>query len=253
MKILVTAKRVTDWDSKVVPTKDGTGIDFDNVDFKMNPFCEIAVEEAIRIADASDDDAEIVVVAIGDDEATQQVRQALAMGAHKGILIECEESELDSDYVAKLLVKVCEEEEIDLVLLGKQAVDGDSNQVGQLMAEYLGWPQATFAYKVEPQGGGEMTVQREVDGGVETVSLSLPAVITTDLRLNEPRYATLPNIMKAKRKPFDTMEPDDLDVELGSPKVEVVGYSLPSERQAGQIVGSVEELMEKLAQEAKVI
>lgn len=253
MKILVTAKRVTDWDSKVVPTKDGTGIDFDNVDFKMNPFCEIAVEEAIRIADASDDDCEIIVVAIGDDEATQQVRQALAMGAHKGILIECEESELDSDYVAKLLVKVCQNEEVDLVLLGKQAVDGDSNQVGQLMAEYLGWPQASFAYKLELQGSGEMTVQREVDGGVETVSLSLPAVITTDLRLNEPRYATLPNIMKAKRKPFDTMEPDDLDIELGSPKVEVVGYSLPSERKAGQIVSSVEELMEKLAQEAKVI
>ena len=253
MKILVTAKRVTDWDSKVLPTGDGKGIDFDNVDFKMNPFCEIAVEEAIRIADGSDDDCEIIVVAIGDDEATQQVRQALAMGAHKGILIECEESELDSDYVAKLLVKVCEEEEIDLVLLGKQAVDGDSNQVGQLMAEYLGWPQATFAYKVEPQGDGELTVQREVDGGVETVSLSLPAVVTTDLRLNEPRYATLPNIMKAKRKPFETMEPDDYDIELGEPKVEVVGYSLPSERQAGQMVASVEELMEKLANEAKVI
>lgn len=253
MKILVTAKRVTDWDSKVEPTSDGKGIDFDNVDFKMNPFCEIAVEEAIRITEASDDDNEIIVVAIGDDEATQQVRQALALGAHKGILIECEEAELDSDYVAKMLVKICQDEDIDLVLLGKQAVDGDSNQVGQLMAEYLGWPQATFAYKVEPQGDGNMLVQREVDGGVETVSLSLPAVITTDLRLNEPRYATLPNIKRAKRKPFDTMEPDDLDIDLGSPKVEVVGYSLPSERQAGQIVSSVEELMEKLAQEAKVI
>lgn len=253
MKILVTAKRVTDWDSKVVPTKDGTGIDFDNVDFKMNPFCEIAVEEAIRIADASDDDAEIVVVAIGDDEATQQVRQALAMGAHKGILIECEESELDSDYVAKLLVKVCEEEEIDLVLLGKQAVDGDSNQVGQLMAEYLGWPQATFAYKVEPQGGGEMTVQREVDGGVETVSLSLPAVITTDLRLNEPRYATLPNIMKAKKKPIETVKAVDLaDIDF-EPRNVVTQVEEPPVRKAGIAVENVDELLDKLKNEAAVI
>jgi electron transfer flavoprotein beta subunit len=175
------------------------------------------------------------------------------MGAHKGILIECEEAELDSDAVARLLVKVCEEEEIDLVLLGKQAVDGDSNQVGQLMAEMLGWPQATFAYKVEIEDETNFTVQREVDGGVETVALSLPAVITTDLRLNEPRYIKLPNIMKAKKKPLESMEPDDYDIEIDEPKVEVIGYSLPHERQAGQMVESVEELMQKLANEAKVI
>lgn len=253
MKILVTAKRVTDWDSKVVPTSDGTGIEFDNVDFKMNPFCEIAVEEALRIGERSGEDVEIVVVAIGDEDATQQIRSALAMGAHKGILIECDEAELDSDAVAKLLVKVCEEEDVELVLLGKQAVDGDSNQVGQLMAEYMGWPQATFAYQIEVEGGGALTVKREVDGGVETVSLSLPAVVTTDLRLNEPRYAKLPDIMKAKRKPFESMEPDDLDIELDDPKVEVVSYSLPAERQAGQIVESVDELIAKLANEAKVI
>ena len=252
MKILVTAKRVTDWDSKVVPTSDGSAVDYDNVDFKMNPFCKIAVEEAVRISENTDD-AEIVVVAIGDDECTREIRNALAMGADKGILIECEEAELDSDAVARLLVKVCEEEEIDLVLLGKQAVDGDSNQVGQLMAEMLGWPQATFAYKVEMEDETNISVQREVDGGVETVALSLPAVITTDLRLNEPRYIKLPNIMKAKRKPLETMEPDDLDVEIDEPKVEVISYSLPSERQAGQMVESIEELMQKLASEAKVI
>jgi electron transfer flavoprotein beta subunit len=253
MKILVTAKRVTDWDSKVVPTSDGSAVDYDNVDFKMNPFCEIAVEEAVRIGENIDDDVEIVVVAIGDEESVREIRKALAMGAHKGIMIECEEAELDSDSVARLLVKVCEEEEIDLVLLGKQAVDGDSNQVGQLMAEMLGWPQATFAYKLEMSDATNLNVQREVDGGVETVALSLPAVVTTDLRLNEPRYATLPNIMKAKKKPLETMEPDDLDVELDTPKVEVISYSLPSERQAGQMVASVDELLEKLANEAKVI
>jgi electron transfer flavoprotein beta subunit len=252
LKILVTAKRVTDYDSKITPTSDGRGIDYENVDFKMNPFCEIGVEEAIRISE-SVDDAEVIVVAIGDEDATSEVRKALAMGANRGILIECDEADLDSDAVAQLLVKICEDEEIDLVILGKQAVDGDSNQVGQLMAEYLGWPQATFAYKVELEGDDAARVQREVDGGVETVELSLPAVITTDLRLNEPRYTSLPNIMRAKRKTLDTIEPDDLDIEVGSPKVEVVGYSLPSERQSGQIVASVDELIEKLASEAKVI
>jgi electron transfer flavoprotein beta subunit len=253
LKILVTAKRVTDYDSKITPTSDGKGIDFSDVDFKMNPFCEIAVEEAVKISE-NVDDVEILVVAIGEDEAKKEVKTALAMGAHRGLLIECEEDQLDSDLVARLLVKVCEEEEPDLVLLGKQAVDGDSNQVGQLMAEYLGWPQATFAYKIELEGEEAATVMREVDGGVETVHVTFPALITTDLRLNTPRYTSLANIMKAKRKPLETMEPDDLDIEVDEEgKVEVVGYSLPTERQAGQIVGSVDELLEKLASEAKVI
>jgi len=237
LKILVTAKRVTDYDSKVTPTADGSAINFDNVDFKMNPFCEIAVEEAIR-----------VVEQVGDGEVI-----VVAMGAHKGILVECDEAKLDSDAVAKMLVKICEDEEPDLVILGKQAVDGDSNQVGQLMAEYLGWPQATFAYKVELDGDKGAKVLREVDGGVETVSLTFPAVVTTDLRLNEPRYTKLPDIMKAKRKPFETMEPEDLGVDLDSPKVEVLSYGLPSERQAGQIVDSVATLVNKLANEAKVL
>lgn len=252
MKILVTAKRVTDYDSKVTPTADGSAINFDNVDFKMNPFCEIAVEEAIRVVEQVGD-GEVIVVALGDDDATQEVRKALAMGAHKGILVECDEAKLDSDAVAKMLVKICEDEEPDLVILGKQAVDGDNNQVGQLMAEYLGWPQATFAYKVELQGDSGAQVMREVDGGVETVELSFPAVITTDLRLNEPRYTKLPDIMKAKRKPFETMEPEDLGVDLDSPKVEVLSYGLPAERQAGQIVDSVATLVNKLANEAKVL
>jgi electron transfer flavoprotein beta subunit len=252
LKILVTAKRVTDYDSKVTPTADGSAINFDNVDFKMNPFCEIAVEEAIRVVEQVGD-GEVIVVALGDDDATQEVRKALAMGAHKGILVECDEAKLDSDAVAKMLVKICEDEEPDLVILGKQAVDGDNNQVGQLMAEYLGWPQATFAYKVELQGDSGAQVMREVDGGVETVELSFPAVITTDLRLNEPRYTKLPDIMKAKRKPFETMEPEDLGVDLDSPKVEVLSYGLPAERQAGQIVDSVATLVNKLANEAKVL
>jgi electron transfer flavoprotein beta subunit len=252
LKILVTAKRVTDYDSKVTPTADGSAINFDNVDFKMNPFCEIAVEEAIRVVEQVGD-GEVIVVALGDDDATQEVRKALAMGAHKGILVECDEAKLDSDAVAKMLVKICEDEEPDLVILGKQAVDGDNNQVGQLMAEYLGWPQATFAYKVELQGDSGAQVMREVDGGVETVELSFPAVITTDLRLNEPRYTKLPDIMKAKRKPFETMGPEDLGVDLDSPKVEVLSYGLPAERQAGQIVDSVATLVNKLANEAKVL
>lgn len=253
MKILVTAKRVTDPESKL--TLSGGKLDVDNVDFKMNPFCEIAVEEALKILDEHDGD-EVVAVAIGDDEATKELRTAMAMGAHRGILVEVDDEleDLDSDTTARLLKAVIEEEEPDLVIMGKQAVDGDSNQVAQLVAEYLGWPQATFAYKVNVDDGGDgATVMREVDGGVETVHVSFPAVITTDLRLNEPRYASLPGIMKAKRKPLDEKEPDDLDVEMDELKVEVVGYELPAERAAGIKVGSVDELIEKLANEARVI
>ncbi|MCA9525866.1 MAG: electron transfer flavoprotein subunit beta/FixA family protein [Myxococcales bacterium] len=250
MKILVTAKRVTDPDSKLSLTKDGR-IDDDAVDFKMNPFCEIAVEEAIAIAEDADD-PEVIAVAIGDSDATKEIRTALAMGADRGILVECDEEELDSDLVARLLQKLCEREKPDLVILGKQAVDGDNNQVGQLLAEYLGWPQATFAYKVELTDGGA-TVQREVDGGVETVEVDFPAVLTTDLRLNEPRYASLPGIMKAKRKPLEELEPSDLGIDLSEIKVQTVKLALPPARAAGQIVKSVEELVAKLATEAKVI
>lgn len=252
MKILVTAKRVTDPDSKITLKSDGSGIDADAVEYKMNPFCEIAVEEALVIADDFDD-VEIIAIAIGEDEATKEVRTALAMGAHRGILVEVDENDIDSDIVAQLLVAVCKEEEPDLVLMGKQAVDGDNNQVGQLLAEYMGWPQATFAYKVEVNEDEKgAKVQREVDGGVETVEISFPAVITTDLRLNEPRYASLPGIMKAKRKKLEVFEPEDLDVELNL-KVETVGLAAPSQRQAGVTVDSVDALLDKLANEAKVI
>ena len=252
MKILVSAKRVTDPYTKIALKRDGSGLDLDNVDYKMNPFCEIAVEEALRIAEDADD-PEIIVVAMGDDEATKEIRTALAMGADRGILIAHEEDELDSDLVARLFVELCKKEEPDIVLLGKQATDGDNNQVGQLMAEYLGWPQATCAYKVhcnDDFDGAE--IMREVDGGVETVRLSFPAVITTDLRLNEPRYASLPGIMKAKRKPLDEYEIDDFDID-DELKVETVGWSMPAERQAGIIVDSVDALLDKLANEAKVI
>ena len=252
MKILVTAKRVTDPYTKITLKKDGSGLDLDNVDFKMNPFCEIAIEEALRIAEDADD-PEILVLAIGDEEATKEIRTGLAMGGDRGILVEHPEDELDSDLVARIIVKLCEKEEPDLLILGKQATDGDSNQVGQLVAEYMGWPQATFAYRIEVNDdfdGAE--VQREVDGGVETVSLSFPAVLTTDLRLNEPRYASLPGIMKAKRKPLDVYDIDDLGVD-DELKVETVAFSMPQERQAGIIVDSVDALIEKLANEAKAI
>lgn len=252
MKILVSAKRVTDPYTTLVLKSDGSGLDLDDVDYKMNPFCEIAVEEALRIIDEVDD-GEVVAVSMGSDEAEREIRQALAMGADRGIHVECDEEELDSDLVAKLFVKLCEEEEPDLVILGKQATDGDNNQVGQLLAEYCGWPQATFAYKIsvnDDENGAE--VQREVDGGVETVNISFPAVVTTDLRLNEPRYASLQGIMKAKRKPLDVFDPDELGVDL-TPKVEVVGWEMPQERQAGIVVDSVDALFDKLQNEAKVI
>ncbi|MCA9538312.1 MAG: electron transfer flavoprotein subunit beta/FixA family protein [Myxococcales bacterium] len=250
MKILVSAKRVTDPYSKLHIGKDGE-LDLSDVDFKMNPFCEIAVEEALRIAENHDDDVEVIAVSIGDEEATKEVRTALAMGAHRGILVEHDERHLDSDLTARIFCKLIEKEEPDLVLLGKQAVDGDSNQVGQLVAEYLGWPQACFAYRLELTDDGAV-VQREVDGGVETVELSFPAVITTDLRLNEPRYASLPGIMKAKRKPLDQYDLDDLDL-TPDLKVETIGYTMPPARKAGIKVGSVDELIAKLATEAKVI
>ncbi len=253
MKILVTSKRVTDPDTKVILKKDLSGVDWDEMEYKMNPFCEIAVEAALQIKEEADDDVEIVAVAIGSDEATKEIRTAMAMGAKRGILVECEEEELDSDLVAQLLLKISEEEDPDLILLGKQAVDGDSNQVGQLLAEYLGWPQATFACKIELDEDEEnVTVEREVDGGVETVEVSLPAVITVDLRLNEPRYASLPGIRRAKRGKLATFEPDDLEVEMDL-KVETVGFMMPPSREAGIIVETVDELMDKLSNEAKVV
>ncbi len=249
MKILVTAKRVTDPSSKIRLKPDRSGIDTNNVDYKMNPFCEIAVEEALKLVE--DAGGEVVAVAIGDDEATKEIRTAMAMGADRGILVEYDEAKLDSDLTARILLKLVEKEKPDVVLMGKQAVDGDSNQVAQLLAEYLGWPQATFLYRLQ-LSGNTATARREVDGGVETVEVTLPAVFTTDLRLNEPRYASLPGIMKAKKKPLATMSPGDLGVDT-SLKVETVGFEAPPERKAGIKVKSVDELVERLASEAKVI
>ena len=195
----------------------------------------------------------MVAVCIGSDDATKEVRSALAIGADRGILVECDEEQLDSDLVAQMLVKICESEKPDLVIMGKQATDGDSNQAGQLLAEYMNWPQATFAYKVEVNDGlSGATVQREVDGGVETVEVDFPAVITTDLRLNEPRSAGLFGIKRARKKPLDVTTPDELGVSMQA-KVETVSFGVPSQRQAGVLVDSVDALIEKLANEAKVI
>lgn len=244
MKILVTAKRVTDPDSKIQLKPDRSGINLDNVDFKMNPFCEIAVEEALRLIDAAGE-GESIAVAVGDSDATKEIRTAMAMGCDRGILVEADETQLDSDAVARVLAAICAKEKPDLVLLGKQAIDGDSNQVGQLLAEYLGWPQATFAYKIALDGTSGATVQREVDGGVETVSLTFPAVITTDLRLNEPRYASLPGIMKAKKKPLDVKELSAVGVDT-APRLKVVKVTEPPKRSGGVKVESAAEIVSNL-------
>jgi len=248
VKILTTVKRVTDPDMKVKIKADGSGIITDGVEYKMNSFDEYGVEEAIKLKEKHD--AEVIVVSVGPQEATKEIRTALAMGADRGILVETSEV-LDSDAVARILTEVIRRENPDVIILGKQAVDSDRNQTGQLLAAYLDLPQATFAYSVEIADGWA-TVGREVDGGTSTVRVKLPAVITADLRLNEPRYASLPGIMKAKRKQLDTLTPDSLGVDV-TPRVNVLKYEAPEERQAGRIVASVDELVQVLRNEAKVI
>ncbi|MBC2715642.1 MAG: electron transfer flavoprotein subunit beta/FixA family protein [Desulfobacteraceae bacterium] len=223
MKILVTAKRVTDPDMNIKVKDDGTGIEMSSMSFKVNPFDEIAIEEALRIRD--DKGGEVIVVSIGDDKASVEIRYGLSMGADRGIHV-TEGSELDSDCVARILAKLVETESPDLVLLGKQAIDVDDNQVAQLLAEYLGWGQACFASKVEINDG-TAKVEREVDGGIEVVEMDLPGVISADLRLNEPRYPALPAIMKAKKKEIKKMSPSDLGVDT-TPKVtkDLLGFAL---------------------------
>ncbi len=247
MKILTTVKRVTDPDMKVKLKPDGSGIVTEGVEYKMNSFDEYGVEEAIRIKE--EHGGEIVVVSVGPSSATKEIRTALAMGADRGILVETDET-LDSDAVARVLAEVVKSEEPDVIVMGKQSVDSDRNQAGQLLAAYLGWPQATFAFECEIADGWA-TVGREVDGGTSTKRVKLPAIITADLRLNEPRYASLPGIMKAKRKQLDTMTPADLGVDVTA-RVSVLAYEAPEERSAGQIVESVDELIDKLRNEAKV-
>ncbi|MFN3233507.1 MAG: electron transfer flavoprotein subunit beta/FixA family protein [Alphaproteobacteria bacterium] len=249
MKILVPVKRVIDYNVKVRVKADNTGVDLANVKMSMNPFDEIAVEEAIRRKEA-DEAEEVIAVSIGPAQAQETLRTALAMGADRAILIETDDNP-EPLAVAKLLKGVVEEEGPQLVILGKQAIDDDSNQTGQMLAALLGWPQATFASEVKLADGG-IEVIREIDGGLETVALTLPAVVTTDLRLNEPRYASLPNIMKAKKKPLDTKAPADYGVDT-APRLNVLKVEEPPKRSGGVMVESVEELIEKLKNEAGVL
>lgn len=249
MKVLVTVKRVIDYNVKVRVKSDNTDVDLANVKMALNPFCEIAVEEAVRLKEAGTA-SEVVVVSIGPKACQEQIRTALALGADRGIQIETEDAP-ESLSVAKLLAKVVDEEKPELIIMGKQAIDSDNNQTGQMLAALLDMPQGTFASEVKVEDG-KVSVTREVDGGLQTVALNMPAIVTTDLRLNEPRYASLPNIMKAKRKPLDVKTPADLGVEVKE-HTKLLKVTPPAERQAGIKVGSVDELVEKLKNEAKVI
>ena len=249
MKLLVPVKRVVDYNVKVRVKPDGSGVETANVKMSMNPFDEIAVEEAVRLKEKGVA-TEIVAVSIGPAQAQEQIRTALAMGADRGILVEAEGT-VEPIAVAKLLKAIVEKEGPQLVVMGKQAIDDDMNATGQMLAALLGWGQGTFANKVEIADGAA-NVTREVDGGQETVKLTLPAVVTTDLRLNEPRYASLPNIMKARKKPIETMKPADLGVDT-APRLKVIKVEEPAKRQAGVKVASAAELVSKLRNEAKVI
>ena len=249
MKVLVPVKRVVDYNVKVRVKADGTGVETANVKMSMNPFDEIAVEEAVRLKEKGVA-TEIVAISAGPSAAQEQIRTALAMGADRGILVE-HDGVLEPLAVAKILKAIADKEGPQLVILGKQAIDDDMNATGQMLAALLGWAQGTFASKIE-KDGETLKVTREVDGGLETVSLKLPAIVTTDLRLNEPRYASLPNIMKARKKPIETVKPADLGVDA-TPRLTVLKVEEPPKRVAGKKVASVAELVEKLRTEAKVI
>lgn len=251
VKILVTAKRVTDPDATIRLKADKSGIELNGVEYKPNPFCENAIEEALRLKDAHG--GEVVVVSIGPAEVTSTIRTALAMGGDRGILVTgIADEDLDSDLTARIFVKLAEREKPDLFLFGKQAIDGDSNQVGQLVSEYLGQPQACFASEMKVDGN-RIEVTREVDGGLETIDVGMPAVVTADLRLNEPRYASLPGIMKAKKKTIEEVPVGDLGVDTAL-KIVTLRYDNPPAREGGcSMVSSVDELVEKLQTEAKVL
>jgi len=249
MKVLVAVKRVVDYNVKIRVKADQTGVELANVKMAMNPFDEIAVEEAVRMKEAGKA-TDVVAVSLGSSACQETIRYAMALGADRGILVQTDE-ELQPLAVAKLLKSMVERENPELVILGKQAIDDDSNQTGQMLAALLDWPQGTFASKVE-LGDGEMDVTREIDGGLESVKLQLPAVLTVDLRLNEPRYAKLPNIMKAKKKPLEVVDAGETGVDL-APRLTTLKVSEPAQRQAGILVGSVSELVDKLRNEAKVI
>ena len=249
MKVLVAVKRVVDYNVKIRVKTDGSGVETANVKMSMNPFDEIANEEAIRLREAGTA-SEVIAVSLGEAKCQETLRTALAMGADRAIHVQTD-AELQPLAVAKLLKAVVEREQPGLVILGKQAIDDDSNQTGQMLAALLGWPQGTFASKLE-FADGELHVTREVDAGLEKVVLKLPAIVTTDLRLNEPRYASLPNIMKAKKKPIDVLTPAELGVDV-APRLKILKVEEPARRQAGVKVANVAELVDKLRREAKVI
>ena len=251
MKIVVPVKRVVDYNVKIRLKPDGSGIDLANVKMSMNPFDEIAIEEAVRMKEKGGA-TEVIAVSIGPAKAQETLRTALAIGADRGILVETAEgAAIEPLAVAKILKAIVAAEKPDLVILGKQAIDDDSNQTGQMLAALLGWGQGTFASKIVPEAGS-VSVTREVDGGLETVKLKLPAVITTDLRLNEPRYPSLPNIMKAKKKPLDVKKPEDFGVDI-APRLKVLKTTEPASRKAGVKVANVAELVHKLKTEAGVL
>lgn len=249
MKVLVAVKRVVDYNVKVRPKSDNSDVDLANVKMSINPFCEIAVEEAVRLKEKGAA-SEIVVATVGQQQAQEQLRTAMALGADRGLLVSAE-GDLEPLAIAKCLKALIDREQPDLIIMGKQAIDGDNNQTGQMLAALADLPQATFASEVSIEDGKAM-VTREVDGGLQTLALNLPAIVTTDLRLNEPRYASLPNIMKAKKKPLDTVTPDELGVDT-APRVTLLGVEPPAQRQAGIMVDDVAQLVDKLKNEAKVI
>ena len=249
MKVLVPVKRVVDYNVKIRVKPDQTGVDLANVKMSMNPFDEISVEEAVRLKEAGTA-TEVIAVSVGPQQAQETIRTALAMGADRGILVKTDET-VEPLAVAKILKSICDAENPDLVILGKQAIDDDCNQTGQMLAALLGWPQGTFASELE-LADGKLKVIREIDGGLQTININMPAIVTTDLRLNEPRYASLPNIMKAKKKPIDEKTPEEYSVEV-NPRLEVLKVTDPPQREAGVKVETVAELVEKLKTEAGVI
>ena len=250
MRIMVAVKRVIDFNVKARPKADQTGVDLNNVKMAMNPFCEIAVEEAVRMKEAGTAE-EVVAVSVGGQACTEQLRTALALGVDRAILVNTGDVDPEPLAVAQVLAALVEKESPQLVILGKQSIDGDNNQTGQMLAALTGMPQGTFASGVEV-GDGSLKVTREIDGGLQTLELTLPAVVTSDLRLNEPRYASLPNIMKARSKPLEEVPVADLGVDV-SARLKILKVTPPPERQAGVMVESVEELVDKLRNEAKVI
>jgi electron transfer flavoprotein beta subunit len=250
MKILVPVKRVVDYNVKIRVKSDESGVELNNVKMSMNPFDEIAVEEAVRLKEAGKAD-EIVIVSIGVQQAQETIRTGLALGGDRGILVQTDEN-VEPLHVAKILKSIVEEEKPDLVIMGKQAIDDDSNQTGQMLAALLGWSQGCFISELGIEGDGKATVTREVDGGLETLSLTMPAIVTTDLRLNEPRYAALPNIMKAKAKPLATKSPADYGVTIEE-RLKTLKVAEPPKRSGGEIVADVDTLLDKLRNEAKAI